>query len=168
MPAVDYVLGGQGSIAFWAKLATSGGNYILAGKGQGSGTPSNWLEFIFASNGQFGVSSQGSPSLTSAGTQTPLAWHHFVITTDYTYGINTYTLYIDNVVPAVAGGAAFTPAATTLPTADPLIFGNDNRGNTTVAMPAGSAIQFIGVWSRALSASEVGLLYNGGTAANIA
>lgn len=116
------------------------GSYFFAQINGGSGP----AKFQFADSGDVSFSTSGTPDLHDGG------WHHVVITKSNL----TWVVYVDGAVDT-----NFTATINTSYSANALNFGT--YGGGTGNFYTGALDEF-GIWSRALTSTEVSQLYNGG------
>lgn len=142
-------LGTAGSFSFWVNPTLGDGGYVL------DGTNGDRYIFYINSDGSYFYHIDNTSIGTSAsGKFTGGAWHHVVVTWDNSLGSNKEAVYINGALDRndnVSVGSSTTT----------LYVGN-RYSNTGGQDALAGTIDELGVWSRALSGSEVTSLYNGG------
>jgi hypothetical protein len=137
--------GGDYTYALWLRVDSqvAGGNTFLKNN---DGVHSHNIETANAHDLiQFRISGPGGLTIQSAATLADATWVHVALT----LASGTATIYINGASSASGSASAGV---------------NGGHANGFQLLPADSSrLEYVGVWSRALSAAEVTQLYNGGS-----
>jgi hypothetical protein len=146
------------TVSCWFKTTSPGGELNvtpLVGKPFAGGKQGRYA--IALENGKVTVPIQDAPGagpsrdVMTVETYNDGLWHFAIMVVDHATGVY---LYVDNVLEASSLGAL----AATLNTTDPFLIGF----YTGIAAYMDGEIDEVGVWRRALTASEITQLYNSG------
>ena len=157
---LNQTAGSEFSLNFWLKLtdATPAALSPLAGVNPDSGTTALCVLATLATSGAVNLYSQGSTRVTSSTLLQDNTLYMITLVNRTVTATPTWFLYLNSVEEGSSTSGANT--------ANPITQGTHvtvGTGGGAGTSAAGTTIGQVSLWKRALSASEISALYNGGT-----
>lgn len=150
------------SISAWFKTSASAPSdiYSILCQDYTGGSPSRVFQFAINNSSNFRFIRFGSSNnlLTNISNSTPLnngIWHHVVATFSNSVGSR---IYVDGVLTGSDSVLTSNNSSLSIPT----LMGASQGDSGSIGNYFNGQIDEVGIWSRALSGSEVSELYNGG------
>jgi len=137
------------TVQLWANFYSLGHEQVLLEKFSGGGGP-GWTLYL-TGDSRMAFYANGTQYHSGPLSVTSGAWHHFLAREEG----GTLSLYFDG--GYVTGGSL----GVITPSTNPLLVGKRNDGDTR-DFPADARLDELALWSRSLSNTEIGILYNGG------
>jgi len=141
--------GGARSVSAWIKPSAWTGDIVQWGDNTGSG---KLFELYTYSNNNITADVSGGTASFTVSTMSAGTWYHIVLT--YPGSGTTWTLYFNGSSQTATGGTPNTDTAASLCIGRNYEVGVGNFSGM---------IDEVGIWSRALTSTEVSQLYNSGT-----